>query len=259
MDKKELEKQRNYAVIKSNELIQQSRFKLSVTEQKVIWYIISKVKYEDDDFKYYDFSIPEFCRICNIDDESGGNSELIKDALKTLADKSMYFDTGIHVDEPTLVRWISKVRFSKRKGIVSIRLDEDMKPYLLKLQEEYTSLDLSVALSMKRKYSIRLYEILKSDVWKNKVIDYSIDDLKAKIDVPQDKRFPDFKKDILTPAIAEINEYADFKTTFSLSKTGRAYSHIHFKFEGKTFLENNAAIKAIDKRLNSKENQISFV
>ncbi len=42
---------RNYKVVKSNDLIQKSRFNLSLQEQKIILYLISKVKPEDTEEK----------------------------------------------------------------------------------------------------------------------------------------------------------------------------------------------------------------
>lgn len=249
MSGNEINKQRYYVVAKSNEFIQKSRFKLSVVEQKLIWFIISKIKYDDEDFKYYEFSHNEFCKVCNIDPYSGGNYEIVKTAIKVLADKSMWIDTN--PGEVSLTRWLDKARINKGSGQIMIRLDEDLKPYLLKLKENYTTLDLSVALSMKSKYSIRLYEILKCYVGLKKW-SFKIDDLKEKMDIAKDKRFADFKKDMLVPAIKEIKKYADFDVDFTLEKIGRFYTDINFVFKNKTLYENHKAIQEIEKILGGK-------
>lgn len=64
---------RDKTVIKANELIQRSRFNLSLQEQKVILYLISQIEYADTDFKLYDFSIVDFCRVCGIETDNGKN------------------------------------------------------------------------------------------------------------------------------------------------------------------------------------------
>ena len=60
-------------VIKSNDLIQRSRFDLSLQEQKIILYLISQITPYDEEFQLYEFSIADFCKICGIDHTSGGN------------------------------------------------------------------------------------------------------------------------------------------------------------------------------------------
>ena len=58
-------------VNKSNELIQQSRFNLSLQEQRIILYLISHITPYDQDFKLYEFNIQDFCKVCGIDSEGG--------------------------------------------------------------------------------------------------------------------------------------------------------------------------------------------
>ena len=43
-----------------------------------------------------------------------------------------------------------------------VKLDNDMRPYLLNLKANYTSYELVYTLHFKSKYSIRLYEIVRS-------------------------------------------------------------------------------------------------
>ena len=45
--------------------------------------------------------------------------------------------------------------------MVTLKFAPDLKPYLLKLKELYTSCRLTNVLNLKSRYSIRLYEILK--------------------------------------------------------------------------------------------------
>ena len=81
---------RHGTVVKANELIQKSRFSLSLQQQKIVLYLISQISPFDEDFKLYEFSIAEFCKVCGIDDTNGKNYIDLKQAIKEIADKSLW-------------------------------------------------------------------------------------------------------------------------------------------------------------------------
>ena len=98
---------RNYKVVKSNDLIQKSRFNLSLQEQKIILYLISKVKPEDTELKEYIFEIRDFCKICGLETDSGKNYKDIKQTLKSLRDKSIWIT--LEDGSETTLSWIDKI------------------------------------------------------------------------------------------------------------------------------------------------------
>jgi len=220
-----LAKYREYMIIKSNDLIQKSRFQLSVQEQKIILHVISKIKPNDEDFILQTIKIPDFCKICGIDYESGKNYKNIKDTIKTLADKSVWLtlDDG----SETLIRWINKAWINKRSGMIKIRLDDDMKPYLLQLQERFTQYELFYTLAMQSQYSIRVYELLKSYENLNTKTFY-IDDLKKILMCEHYIRFPDFKRKVLDISMREINQFSDLSIRYKTIKEGRRFAKIEF-------------------------------
>ena len=87
---KDIFKERNYSIVKSNELIRNTRYDLSFVEQKIILRLIQMIQPNDTDFHTYQFDIKEFCQICNIHDHSGANYTYIKNTLKTLHDNSFW-------------------------------------------------------------------------------------------------------------------------------------------------------------------------
>ena len=104
---------RHQTVVKANDLIQKSRFSLSVQQQKIVLYLISQISQFDTEFKLYEFSISDFCKVCGIDYESGKNYQDIKTAIKEIADKSVWIK--LDEDEETLLRWIEKPYVNKKK------------------------------------------------------------------------------------------------------------------------------------------------
>ena len=221
-------------VVKSNRLIQQSRFRLNLQQQKIILYLVSQINYNDDDFKLYEFGIMDFCRICGIDSVGGNNYQLLKDSLQQLRDKSLY----IMLDDETeaLVGWLDKVYLNKRTGTVQVRLDKDLKPYLLHLRENFTRYELVYTLRMKHKVSPRLYEILKSyhyNGMKPYEKEFDIDELRNLLDANKDtyKKFKYFNSFVLTPAIQEINDQTDIHVTATPLRTGRKVYAVRIRIE----------------------------
>ena len=193
-------------VVKANSLIQKSRYKLSLQEQKIILYLISKIMPNDTELKEYKFSVIEFCELCGIDYQQNKQTHAyIKQVIKNLADKSEW----IELDEvETLIRWIAKARITKRSGIITIKLDEDLIPYLLELKKNYTKYQLQNIIPMKSKYGIRLYELLKSYLNLGKVR-FSIEELKIRLDSTNYTNLKDFKRRVLEPALKDIEIYSD--------------------------------------------------
>lgn len=227
---KDLEAQRNYYVVKGNELIQKSRFSLPVQQMKVLLYLISKIQPTDEPGKLYTIEINDFCRVCGIDFSNGQNYIDIKAAIKSIADKSIWLTSPDGKTE-ILLRWIDRAIIQKNDGSISIRFHEDMFPYLLDLQERYTQYKLVNILPMRSKYGIRLYELLKSFENLEGAIVMSIDELKKRMDCDKyASRFPDFRRYALDKAIEDINQYSDLSVSYRLTKenNSRAYNKIVF-------------------------------
>ena len=229
---------RNKTVIKANDLIQKSRFNMSLQQQKIILFLISQVSPFDEDFKEYEFSIQEFCRVCGITISSGKNYQDVKRCIKDIADKSVW--VNVNGDEETLLRWIEKPYINNKNGLVRIRLDEDMKPYLLQLKENFTRYELIYTLYFKSKYTIRLYELIKS-IHYSELEEYhrtlSLDELRKALGGETYTEYRDFKRRVLDVAVNEINAHSDKQVSYTPIKKGRNVVAIEFCIQTKSILE----------------------
>ena len=207
-------------VVKSNKLIQQSRFALTTQQQKIILFIISQIQPFDEDLKLYEFKIADFCRVCGIEPQ-GDNYTILKQHIKAISDKSLWI--VLEDGKETLVRWIEKPYIDKNSGTIRIKLDNDMKPYLLQLKEKFTEYELIFTLNFKSKYSIRLYEYLKSIHYRKlKPYTQTIPIDKFQMCVGSEyAEFKDFHTRVLKPAQKEINQYSDILFDYELIREGR--------------------------------------
>ena len=201
---------KDQSVFKSNDLIQKSRFNLSLQEQKILLYLISQITPYDEDFQLYEFSVSDFCRICGMSPTAGGNYTELKAAIKSICDKSLWIQLA--EGEETLLRWIEKPYINKRSGTIKIRLDKDMKPFLLQLKENFTSYELIFTLKFSSKYSIRLYELICSihyhdlETYKR---NYGLDELRQLLGAENYTTWQALKERVLVPAMNEINKFSD--------------------------------------------------
>lgn len=248
---------RNKTVRKSNDLIQHSRFDLTLNQQKIILYLISQISPYDKDFQTYQFSIPEFCRVCGIE-MSGNNYNELKKHLKAVADKSAWIYSPTNPEKEILFRWISTANIVKGSGILEIRLSEELKPYLLQLRENYTQYDLIFTLSFKCKYSIRLYELIKSihfDERKPYIKTYNLDEIKILLGAEKYNVYNEFRRFCLTPAIEEINRNTDKTISFTPIKHGKKVVGIQLTVETKDLVD-RANIRVLAEKILDK--QITF-
>lgn len=226
---------RNKMVVKANDLIQKSRFDLSLQQQKIILYLISQIQPIDKEFKLYEFSVVDFCKVCGIDPESGDKYKDIKKAIKDIADKSIWIKT--EYDEETLLRWVEKPYINRNSGTIKIKLDEDMKPYLLQLKSNFTQYELIYTLRFRSKYSIRLYELIKSIHYKD-IVEYkrafSVEKLKELLNGENYNQYKDFKKRVLIPSINEINANSDKEISINELKRGNRVEYIELIVKSKS-------------------------
>lgn len=225
-----VQKARDMRVYKSDDMVQKGRHKLTLQEQRCVLYAISKIKPEDTAFQEYVFDIQLFYDACGIQSES--YTEL-KSILVGLKSKCWWIPLKDDPDTESAVSWFSTVRTNKKTGKVTIKFHEDMMPYLLEVTADgkfYTSYYLRFVLPMNCQYAPRLYELLKSYQKNNRMWFFQLDELKQKLGCENYKRFPDFRRWVLEPAVEEINKYTDLNVKPIFKKEGRGGKVVRIDF-----------------------------
>ena len=227
---KRLSQERSYFVAKDNQLITKSRYSLSLRQQRILLYFISRIKPTDEENTLYEFSIKDFIKVCGYNEVSGYYT-IIKHDIKELADASSWLE--MEKGKEVLFRWINQAEIVKHSGLIRISFHPSVARYLFELRERYTQYSLSNVLGLTHKYSIRLYEYLTTMKYLQE-FEIPVDELKKRIDAEQYTKYDDFKKRVLEPSLVEIDNMTDLFVEAFTRKTGRQITHIIFRYHEKT-------------------------
>lgn len=214
-----IREERESLVVKENTLIKHTRYDLSLAEQKVLIYIISKIMADDNDFKHITFRINDYIQVAGIKHRGGSSYEYIKDSIQRIRNKSWWIKDGNGKKE-TLFSWIDTATVKENTGEVDIVLSESLRPYLLDIKGNFTKYNLVNILVLHSKYSVRLYEIFKSYLWLNKW-EVSVEEFKKILNIKGYSDYTELKRKIILPSTKEINKYTDLDIEFKAIKKGK--------------------------------------
>lgn len=217
---------KNKLVIKSNKLIE-ARYQLSLNEQKIILYAVSKLDTTKDKFNILEIQTREFIELLN-------TSQFRYVEIRELVSNLMSKQIRIETDKRDLVaNWVSSIDYIKDTGLIELEFSEKLIPYLLQLKEQFTRYQLENILYLKNKHSIRIYELLKQ-YQKIGKREFTVDELK-KILMLEGKyeQFRDFNKSVLKQTMEEINEFTDLNIDIKYIKQGRKVVSIKYIIESK--------------------------
>lgn len=236
--KLEIAQRREYYVVQRNDMAQNQRFaigkgsgkSLSLTEEKVLNYLISQIKPDATHLEPMVMDIQTFCEVCGLAQGRTDNCyPQVKEAVDKLASRVMWLTC--EDGSETTVRYIERATMTRKSGKVKIEFDKMMEPYLINLAGNYFQFSYHNILAMTSKYSVQLYKLLKSYYFRYPCVRFEIEDLKERLDATHYKRFSDFKDRVITPSVKDINTYSDLSVTLEYEKSGRAVSHIIFSMK----------------------------
>lgn len=222
----------NY-VVQANSLIG-GRQALKLNSAKLIRSAIMQVVREDEDLKPYIITVKEFAQLLQVDVSNVYRyaDEVTDDILKN----------PVYVKEEKngkpvkwiKIPWVSRCEYNSGIGI-AIKLNDELKPFLINLREHYTQYTLENVLAMKSVYAIRIYELLQSKIMSRVLpkdganISIPINELKECCDcVDKYTEFSNFRMKVLDKAKSEINRVTMFKMDYSYIKKGRCVVGIEF-------------------------------
>lgn len=202
----------------------EARQRLSVQEQRVILLLISKIRPEDVNFLWYKFQIRDFAKFLGLETSRGIYVDVRK-AVRKMMKRIVTMDRkGENIDS----HWIESAAYGE-KGYIKIRINQDLKPYLLNLKAHFTKYYIGYVLHLRSTYSIRFYELLKRFENMGEVA-FEVNRLKHILGVSENeyKLYGHFKNKVILVSQKELKEKTDIAFAFEETKTGKKITGIRF-------------------------------
>lgn len=220
----------NPVVTHSNQLTE-ARYSLTLGEQKVILFLISMISPDDLELKDYSIKVQDFGTMMGLK----GNS--IYQRMDETLDRLL--SRVIHIPKETgylKIGWVSSAEYIRGKGIVQLRFDSKLKPYLLQLRKQFTRYRLFAVTQFQSAYSVRIYMLLKQ-YERIGEREFDLMELREMLGIDKKKysQFKDFRKWVLNQAKKEFDRKdaqgaALCDITFELEtiREGRRISRLKF-------------------------------
>jgi plasmid replication initiation protein len=260
---------KQYATI-ANEIARNARISLTCSQYNILLFMISRIKRDDAQDKWYRVSVQELCDALSIDLDSGGayysrikkdikrlregkwckagNGELldswlshadITDLVKVDDNGKMTvtgkFEIGIESDE-------NEVKKDRWSGMIHYQFNQYIAPFLFQLTGNYTMIELRQFATFERPRSIRLYMLLKSFVYREKIennepifINKEIEKLEKLMLYGENQKegtsYKFFVRDVIKPGVEEINKKTtEFHVDYTFETNGYEKRYKNIKF-----------------------------
>jgi plasmid replication initiation protein len=222
----------NFSVTKSNSLIDAS-YKLNVQAQKLVLACLGKVDPRSEIPKQMTITAAEFSELMGV---PNAHRELYI-AVDALFGSSIKIREG---NDDVEVYWIQKKsKKIKGAGSVTITWSDDVLKYISSLKSRFTSYKLRNIANLQSGHSIRLYELLMKFNSTGERIIY-LNDFKSALGL--EDKYSEFKvlnRDVIKPAIKELNQRSDLVIKYETIKKGRTVAALSFEFKQSKQLKMN--------------------
>lgn len=253
----------NELVFQHNKLIE-SRYRLGLQEKRLMMFLMSQIKKGDKSFNTITVNILELANLIGLEGQS------IYHEMEKVTKKMIGRVLSIrNLDENWLLQvpWVASAKYLYKEGLIRIRIADELAPFLLKLQGEFTVTRLSDLMKFKSIYALRVYELLKQyESIGSRII--NISDLRLSCGIPENrlKSIADLRIYVLEISKREINEKSDIFIEFDFIKKSRSFVAIEFSIKknpnyGKTSeeIEIDNKIKRISSELKTRDKIIEDI
>jgi plasmid replication initiation protein len=206
----------NNLVVQDNMFVHAS-YEMTSLEQKLLMILISTIKKGDTKTYTTTFRVRDIADLMNISVEP-----LYRDlpkACRSLMKKI------IEIKQPNgdweMFSIVTYAKHQKKEGSIMMKINEELEPYLIQLEDLFTSFKLANVLDLTSKYSIRIYQLSKSSLFKHEVA-YTLEEFKKILKLNQKSydRFNNITSRVLAPSIEEINLKTDLHVDYEVLKLG---------------------------------------
>lgn len=217
------------ATVKQSNNLTVARYALSLNEQRLMYAICSQIDKNAEEFEKVRFPVDDLAKLCNIHGKRK-YEDIRKISIKLLK-RIVAIPTADGGEYVT--HWLQSQRYYPSDTSIEFKIDGDLKGELLQLKKAYVNTPVSLLTSFKKKYSSRMYLILKKMI-KVGDFEYRLDFFRDAFQLADTyNKFSNIKNGVIEPALQELNETSDLDIEHDYIKEGRFYTKIHFTIKSK--------------------------
>lgn len=238
---------KEFTVVQANELVRSKQDELTLLEAKLVRLAITQVLKDDTDLKTYSCDVVDLANFLGISKQNIYRD--IQSIAKNLMKKSIF----IKDNSPTknkgrenyrMFHWIDYVEYID--GTLTFKLSDNLKPYLVGLEQLFTTYGYDAIIELPTNYSIRLYELIAS--YQNMTVRPEYDNNFTDIPIEKEEliftiewlrdyfncqeKYPnsgDFVRRVIDPAVNAVQSNTLMNLSYRSIRKGRTITHIVFK------------------------------
>lgn len=238
----DIQKDKEAKILQSNALVR-SRQTFSMMQRRLFYLAMKAVARSDVDFRELIIPEPYLRELMSAD--YGSFKEKLYDAATGLTGTTITIHrpsgSWAHISVFQTIEYLhageeSETGFKNpnRYPIVRMKLHEDLKSYLLKLDKGYNSQPFLYVLAFRNPRAHKLFELLLHGSWAGErpLVPFSRDDLEAYLDLDKKgyKKFRDLRR-VLDRLQNEIEEITPMRLRYEGKRLGRAVGQLDFKVD----------------------------
>ena len=218
-------------VVQHNALVN-ARFNMSALEMRFFLALLSRIGRDDDSFAVCEVPVREICSSST----SNAIYNEVREMVRSIGTRALFIEAlspdGKRVKDPDVLTLplMGRAYYRRKTGMVEASFNENIRPYLLELRDNFTKAQLSQLLKLKSPSSHRIYWLLREYAAFGKRI-ISLAELRNVLGLTTEylNRFDHFRDRVLDRAQMELAQ-TDLPFTYEVIKQGRVITEIRFLF-----------------------------
>lgn len=222
--------QDNKMVVSNNYIRAVHPERMNVNAMKLFRLIVTQCRLSDSKFYEYECKIKDLSVLFETDPKNlyRDVQKLCKNVMQTV----LYIGDGNPKHDWEYRTIFSICKYQSGKGIINIKLNDDVTDLFLQLRRNFTQIPISAILTMKSKHAIRLYELICEKLMNHypyadvsTEIQITLQEARAVTNTEKKKTYDHighFKAKVLLPSLKEIEENANWKIIYTDIKRSRS-------------------------------------
>jgi plasmid replication initiation protein len=215
-------------VVVQHNALAEARYRLSLRAQKLLIRLIAELDQHSDEFSEVRLSLGDFAVLAAQERNDVTFAHFCDAAEQFLGRFVAITQPRIASEEQSrqlLCHWISSIEKNPNDKSITFSFDKKLRPYLLGLKKTFFVYRTLYAFNLGSAYGIRLYQWAKSREYLKRPQQVTVDELRlslgtiefdgrGKVVKESLKRYADFNRVAVQPAMKEINEKTDISLAF---------------------------------------------